>query len=260
MFESYIEYFSGSFFSELIIRIIIFFGISSILYFSFDRVFKKRFWSRKVQQKNFVDKKIRHDILWSLFNRFILSIITVSIAFFVSNGNSLIYTDINQYGVLYFILSIPLVVLIHDTYFYFVHRAMHSKLLMRHVHSLHHVSTDPTPFTGYAFHPWETIIEFGFLPLIIFVLPLHPITFLGWQSFILLFAIYTHIGYEIMPKFWVNNPITKYINTPTHHNMHHSKFKYNYGLYFNFWDRLLKTQHPEYDKTFNEVVNREARA
>lgn len=256
MLQEYLTYVQQNYVQEWILRMVMFFGISSVLYFSFTRFFKSRFASRKIQQKEYKRDKIQHDVLWSLFNRTLLSLVTVTIAFFVFKDYSLIYTDINQYGWAYFLFSIPLVLFIHDTYFYFVHRLMHHKLLMRHVHRLHHNSTDPTPYTGYAFHPWETILEFAFLPLIVFVLPLHPITFLGWQLSILLFTMYAHLGYEVMPKFWVTNPITKYFNTPTHHNMHHAKFLCNYGLYFNFWDRLFKTQHPEYEAVFAETVNR----
>ena len=35
--------------------------------------------------------------------------------------------------------------------------------------------------------------------------------------------------------------------------MHHSKFKGNYSLYFRFWDRLMKTEHPEYIKAYDKL-------
>ncbi|WP_376742301.1 sterol desaturase family protein [Ensifer canadensis] len=34
----------------------------------------------------------------------------------------------------------------------------------------------------------------------------------------------------------------------TFHDQHHSGFKYNYGNYFSFWDRVLGTISPNYDQ------------
>ena len=247
---------------EAFIRLLIFFSIAGGLYYLLHTVFKNYFSKLKIQKKDFQDKKVWHDIKWSFLNRLVLSLITVI------KNYSLLYTDINNFsftlfsinfsGWFYFFFSIILVLLIHETYFYFLHRLMHHRFVMQKVHKLHHNSTDPTSFTGYAFHPLETVIEFGFLPLIIFLLPLHINAFLIWQMVILLFTIYVHVGYEIMPKFWVNNFFTKYINTPTHHSMHHSKFNYNFGLYFNFWDRMFGTQHEKYEEVFLEIKNRQS--
>jgi sterol desaturase/sphingolipid hydroxylase (fatty acid hydroxylase superfamily) len=38
--------------------------------------------------------------------------------------------------------------------------------------------------------------------------------------------------------------------------MHHHYSKGNYGLYFNFWDRLMGTNHPNYEKEFLKVAKR----
>jgi hypothetical protein len=33
----------------------------------------------------------------------------------------------------------------------------------------------------------------------------------------------------------------------THHAQHHEKFRANFGLYFNVWDRLMGTNHRDYE-------------
>ncbi len=257
MSQEFINYFSSEFISGMAFRFAVFFVPASIIFFLTNYLFKKRLWGRKIQQRDFKGQKIKHDVIWTGINRFLLSFITVAIAFAIAENYSLIYTDFNQFGLWYLPLSLILVLVIHDTYFYLIHRFMHHKFVMRHVHRLHHNSTDPTPYTGYAFHPWETVLEFAFLPLIIFILPMHIGVFALWQyGGIMLFSMYAHLGYEIMPRWWVTNPVTKYFNTPTHHNMHHSKFKYNYSLYFNYLDRWFGTQHPKYDQIFLEVTSR----
>lgn len=43
------------------------------------------------------------------------------------------------------------------------------------------------------------------------------------------------------------------MNTSTHHNLHHQQGNYNFGLYFNFWDRMMGTNHPQYAETFDQV-------
>ncbi|MHA4894836.1 sterol desaturase family protein [Pedobacter sp. PWIIR3] len=45
------------------------------------------------------------------------------------------------------------------------------------------------------------------------------------------------------------------MNTSIHHNLHHSKFKGNYGLYFRFWDRLMGTENPNYVKEYDRIQN-----
>ncbi|MCY1376154.1 hypothetical protein D9M69_636240 [compost metagenome] len=34
----------------------------------------------------------------------------------------------------------------------------------------------------------------------------------------------------------------------TYHDQHHAEFKYNYANYFSFWDRVLGTISPVYDR------------
>ena len=50
-----------------------------------------------------------------------------------------------------------------------------------------------------------------------------------------------HLGYETFPKSLIKHPIGKWQNNATNHNLHHQLSKYNYGLYFTFWDRLMGT-------------------
>ena len=32
----------------------------------------------------------------------------------------------------------------------------------------------------------------------------------------------------------------------THHDLHHQGPRWNFGLYFTLWDRLMGTEHPDY--------------
>jgi sterol desaturase/sphingolipid hydroxylase (fatty acid hydroxylase superfamily) len=54
----------------------------------------------------------------------------------------------------------------------------------------------------------------------------------------------------------MKTPLKFFLTTPTHHAMHHEKMRGNYGIYFNFWDRLMGTSHPHYEACFLEVTTR----
>jgi sterol desaturase/sphingolipid hydroxylase (fatty acid hydroxylase superfamily) len=55
-----------------------------------------------------------------------------------------------------------------------------------------------------------------------------------------------HAGVELMPRTLADSRWFGWINATTHHDLHHSSFHHNYGLYFTWWDRLMGTEHPAY--------------
>ncbi len=44
------------------------------------------------------------------------------------------------------------------------------------------------------------------------------------------------------------------LNSVTHHALHHEKFRANFGLYFNVWDRLMGTNHRDYEHRFAQAT------
>ena len=55
-----------------------------------------------------------------------------------------------------------------------------------------------------------------------------------------------HAGVELMPRGLADSRWFGWINSTTHHDLHHATFNYNYGLYFTWWDKLMGTEHPAY--------------
>jgi sterol desaturase/sphingolipid hydroxylase (fatty acid hydroxylase superfamily) len=51
------------------------------------------------------------------------------------------------------------IVVAHDAWFYWTHRALHSRRLFRVAHLAHHRSRTPTPWAAYAFAPAEAAIR-----------------------------------------------------------------------------------------------------
>jgi sterol desaturase/sphingolipid hydroxylase (fatty acid hydroxylase superfamily) len=145
---------------------------------------------------------------------------------------------------------------IDDTYFYWAHRLLHHPQLFRRVHKVHHYSIDPTPFSTYSFHPLEAaILFFGYrlVPSIIFV---HGLAINIWLLLTLLNAIVIHLGYEIYPQWFTQSRLTNWKTPSTHHNMHHAKVHGNYGLIFTWWDKLMKTEFPDYQAQIEAVQQR----
>jgi sterol desaturase/sphingolipid hydroxylase (fatty acid hydroxylase superfamily) len=148
-------------------------------------------------------------------------------------------------------------VVLHDTYFYWTHRLMHHRRIFTYVHAVHHQSHNPTPWAAYAFHPLEALVEVGVLPLMVFILPLHPLALSAFGVYMIVMNVMGHLGYEVYPQAFMRSRVLRVVfNTSTHHNMHHRYNKGNYGLYFNLWDRLMKTNHSKYETTFLSITQK----
>jgi sterol desaturase/sphingolipid hydroxylase (fatty acid hydroxylase superfamily) len=215
--------------------------------------------STKIQQRFPRIKDYLREIGFSILTIFIMAFIPSFILGVPAIAkHTTFYTDIGQYGWLYFILAFPLMAFLHDTYFYWLHRLMHHPRLFRLVHLVHHQSTNPSPFAAYAFHPFEAIVEAGIFIVFLFTLPVHFYHLFFFFLFMIIYNVYGHLGWELYPKGFSRHWLGKWINTSVNHNLHHQYFKGNYGLYFLFWDRVMGTIRPDYDEKFEAAKNRQA--
>lgn len=164
-----------------------------------------------------------------------------------------IYTDVADFGWIYLVLTVFLMLLFDDTYFYWVHRLMHHPKLYDHVHKVHHYSSDPNPFTSYSLHPYEAVLLFLGQLLVISLIPVHPLAVSVWSLLSLLNTVLIHLGYEIFPPWFTQNWITRWKTPCTHHNMHHARGHGNYALIFIFWDKLMGTELPDYSITLAAI-------
>jgi Delta7-sterol 5-desaturase len=167
------------------------------------------------------------------------------------------YKDINQHGWLYFWAAFPIMMIMHDTYFYWIHRMMHMPGLFKAFHLVHHKSTNPSPWAAYSFHPLEAVAEALISAVFLFTIPVHPTHLIAFFSLSLVYNVYGHLGFELYPKGFNEHWLGKWLNTSVSHNQHHQFFKGNYGLYFTFWDRLMGTMRTDYDKDFDKLKARE---
>jgi lathosterol oxidase len=238
---------------ELTYRYLLFTGAFYLFFYVWKN---KKYWHSKIQQRYPEKKYIIHEIKYSFFTILIFGSVILLVIWAAKNGLTMVYEPIDKYGYVYYFFSIILMVLLHDTYFYWTHRLMHWKPLFKLAHKTHHLSVNPTPFAAYAFHPFEALVEIGIVPLIAFIIPHHISAITIFSLYSLLINVSGHLGYELFPKGFASHWLFKWHNTATHHNMHHRLVKCNYGLYFNFWDRVMHTNHPHYEENFEEVVEK----
>ena len=118
---------------------------------------------------------------------------------------------------------------------------MHHRKLFKWTHEGHHRSVQPTPWASFSFDPIEAVSSAWLLPALALILPLH----VGMALFVLMLmtinAVFNHAGWEVYPDKWVKGWWGRHIITASHHNLHHTRFKGNYGLYFRFWDKVCGT-------------------
>jgi lathosterol oxidase len=163
-------------------------------------------------------------------------------------GHTRLYSQIDQYGWWYLGFSFALTLVLQDTYFYFTHRLIHHPRLFKRIHWGHHHSRIPTPWTSFAFGPSETLIHGLFFVGLVFTVPLHFATLMTVFITMTLWAIATHLGFELIspqsPLRW----LCRGLIGPAHHGIHHRQYQTHFGLYFTFWDRLCGTADPTYTR------------
>lgn len=243
----------NSFFRFLPLKLIQYFFLAGVPFLLFYVWKSSTFIRNKIQIKKAANKDFKREIGHSLVT--MLIIILMQVIFLVSplREYTKIYLDFDKFGWWYIPVSLLLGLIIHDTYFYWMHRLVHHPRLFKVVHLVHHKSTNPSPWASYSFQFLESISEALILPILVLTIPMHPVSLLlfGFCSFVI--NVYGHLGYEILPKGFRNSWLFEILNTSVYHNLHHSKFKGNYGLYFRIWDRLMKTEHPSYVAEYDRI-------
>lgn len=232
-----------------------YFLIAGIAFLIFYVLFHQRFSGRRLQKKMAKMADHKRDVFYSVITIIIFGALPV---IFLENDAvrpyTLLYQNISDYGWVYFFLAFPLMLLIHDAYFYWTHRLMHHPKLFKLFHLIHHKSTSPTPWTAYSFHPLEAIVETGIFVVIIFVMPVHQIHLQVFFAVVFVYNVYGHLGYELFSQKFAKTKVGRWVSTGTAHNMHHQYFKGNYGLYFLFWDRWMGTLRQEYMDKYDKVT------
>ncbi|MCD6047806.1 MAG: fatty acid hydroxylase [Gammaproteobacteria bacterium] len=224
--------------------------VAGFVIFAF--LFRKQLACRKVDPTYPPFNRIFKDACISFISPLFFYPSSIFFAYCVVMHKGFVYTDIHQYGIPYFIFSLLLAIVFHDFYYYWMHRAIHTRWLFRKIHRIHHYSHNPTALTFLTLHPIETMLTSLSIPMCIFLFPINVNALIILYMLILIHAAYAHNGYE-----WFTSKLSKqWFNNAVAHYFHHKHAKVNYSYYFLFWDRLFGTLDKKYEETFDKVSDR----
>jgi sterol desaturase/sphingolipid hydroxylase (fatty acid hydroxylase superfamily) len=125
---------------------------------------------------------------------------------------------------MYLVALILLAPAIHEIHFFFIHRLIHWGPLYRWIHSVHHNSINPSPWSSLSMHPVEGFLynAVAFWHLLI---PSNPIVALFQLHVAGFGAVNGHLGFEKLE-------LTEDAAFDSHayaHYLHHKYFEVNYG-------------------------------
>ncbi|MEP3389022.1 MAG: DUF2147 domain-containing protein [Reichenbachiella sp.] len=254
--EAFFNEFLSAYGNIIIIDFLRYFITASAAFLLFWILLRKVLNHRFIQPSWPKSSKLWYEFRYSLSTVLIFATIGTGVHLANQKGYIQVYHNIEVYGGFYFFLSLVIMLVFHDTYYYWTHRWMHHPKVYKYVHKVHHMSTNPSPWAAYSFHPLEAIIQAMVLPIILAFIPVHGIALFIFLTYMIVRNVHGHLGFELFPNRFIRSKWINWHTTTTHHNMHHRYFKSNFGLYFIWWDKLMKTNHDKYEKEFEEITSR----
>ncbi len=244
--------FLGLVFGLLVILMARYFLVAGLFQLFFN-VWNNKKWShRKLSSNKIPVRQYYVELKWSVVTSLIFAVVSAFAIVIWQKGYTKVYVSLSDYGWIYLPVSLALYMLLHETYYYFLHRWMHRPAVFKLIHKTHHASKTTSAWTAFSFHPIEGFLQAIILPITILLIPIHIYVLLLLLVIMTFSSAINHLEIEIYPAWFQNNFLGKWIIGATHHSLHHKQFKYNFGLYFTFWDKIKKTESPLYGKLFSE--------
>ena len=141
-----------------------------------------------------------------------------------------------------------------SVHFYANHRLLHTQLLYRMAHSLHHHNVNIGPWTGVAMHPVEHVLYFS-APLMFLLIPGNPYLVTLTATYLLLSPAPSHSGFD---RHVIAGGRTV-DGGDRFHTLHHRYFDCNYGTSLVPLDKWFGTWHDGSDAATERVVERRRR-
>jgi lathosterol oxidase len=145
-----------------------------------------------------------------------------------------------------------------DAYYYFLHRAMHTRLLIR-IHREHHASHVTTPLTAFSTSVPECLgwlVGYALAPTLLTALGVgvHPLGFAAYMLYNFWGNVLGHINAEVIPAFvgrrvhsWTAHPIV-------YHSLHHARYTGHYSFCATFMDRTCGSEWPDWPALHARVL------
>ncbi len=229
-----------------------YFLIAGAFYYFFHKRYAGKWQKRKINSKAYKQGQFKKEVGWSMLTAAIFSVTGALMGLLWQKGYTKIYDDIHAYPLWWLPVSLVIALVVHETYYYWLHRWMHLPRIFRLVHKVHHDSNITSPWTAFSFHPLEGILQALFLPVLLVVMPMQLYVLIIHLTIMTFSSVINHLDIEVYPAGFHKNVIGRWLIGATHHSLHHKQFKYNYGLYFTFWDKWKATESPVFDNLFEE--------
>lgn len=172
----------------------------------------------------------RQAIAWSVIALAGNAALATPFQWLIANGRSRVYWDVAEHGWAWLAASALLMLVVTESAIYWIHRALHTRFLYRHLHVYHHRFRVPTPWASLAFHPLDSFAQAlpHFACTLLF--PVHGAVYLTFVTYVTVWAVMIHDRTSIFRWPWLNHT--------DHHTLHHLHNRDNYGQFFTLWDRL----------------------
>eukprot|EP00160_Parvularia_atlantis_P016680 Unigene5407_Nuclearia_a/m.16559 Unigene5407_Nuclearia_a/g.16559 ORF Unigene5407_Nuclearia_a/g.16559 Unigene5407_Nuclearia_a/m.16559 type:complete len:290 (+) Unigene5407_Nuclearia_a:105-974(+) len=228
-----------------LLGLVVYLLFASLSYYYFFHLKRDVYYPKHAKQPK-PGQEIR-EIKLAMISAPVMSILTTPIILLELHGYTKLYSNVSDYSLGYFAFSIVLFLIFTDTAIYWIHRLEHDiPWLYKYIHKPHHAWHVPTPYAAIAFHPvdgWLQSLPYHIFP---FIFPLHKVLYLALFVFVQLWTISIHDGVDFKPGSVINGAL--------HHTYHHSKFNYNYGQFFTFWDQIGGTYMDPYEAQRKEAA------
>lgn len=141
------------------------------------------------------------------------------------------------------VLQLLFCIYLDDFLYYWMHRAMHGRFLLKHVHGRHHRVLAPWAITGHYMHPVEYVLTGSLAFLGPALLGAHVVLLWIWIAFRQWEAAEGHCGYAfpLSPTRWLPGS-----HGALHHDFHHARVRGNYAGFLPIWDRVFGTEVRDY--------------
>lgn len=197
----------------------------------------------KIQKsRNLSPELIRRDIKQSTKSLFLIAFFVGLAIWLNQEGYTLVQAS--EPSVFSFVLWLLVSMFLYDTWFYWVHRLIHTKPFYKHVHLWHHRSKTPVIWSNNSDTLLDGVLTQSYWIVAALILPMPTaLVILVHKIYDQVTGMLGHAGYEYggiltMPP----SPFA----AVTFHDQHHEYFNCNYATQFLFWDKLMGTLHKDY--------------
>ena len=208
--------------------------------------------AKRIYQLPWAKGQIRQELILAVRS---LAVDALVVAVALETGLLKINSDLEPRSAL---LMFVLIFIWFEAWFYYGHRLLHTKLLYR-FHHQHHTAQVTSPWTSLNFSIVERlylIVGALFVP-VVWTWVQGPVPFAGVVAYFLfnyVFNVYGHLNVEFYPENYNNKLISNIWNSVTYHAIHHARYQGHYGLFTPIFDRLHKTDFPDYKALYKKVV------